>query len=76
VFEKWPALPDGKFEFRIRKDDLGAERLSVQDAAFLVDMHEVPEEKMTRLDRKRYHSLFDKLITQSDTKMGGNGGRA
>jgi hypothetical protein len=76
TFEMWPALPDGKFEFSIRNDDLGAERLSVQDAAFLVDMHEVPEEKMTRLDRKRYHSLFDKLITQSDTKMGGNGGRA
>jgi len=76
AFEKWPALPDGKFEFRIRNDDLGAERLSVQDAAFLVDMHEVPEEKMTRLDRKRYHSLFDKLITRSDSKMGGNGGRA
>jgi hypothetical protein len=63
TFEKWPALPDGKFEFRIRNDDLGAaERLSVQDAAFLVDMRKVPEEKMTRLDRKRYHSLFDKLI--------------
>jgi hypothetical protein len=76
VFEMWPALPDGKFEFRVRNDDSGAERLSAQDAAFLVDMHEVPEEKMTRLDRKRYHSLFDKLITRSDTKMGDNGGRA
>jgi hypothetical protein len=76
VFEKWPALPDGKFESCLRSDDLGAEGLSVEDAAFLVDMPKVPEEKMTRLDRKRYHSLFDKLITQSDSKMGGNGGRA
>ena len=24
VFKMWPALPDGKFEFRIRNDDLGA----------------------------------------------------
>jgi hypothetical protein len=76
VFEKWPALPDGKFESCIRSDDLGAEGLSVEDAAFLVDMHKVPEEKMTRLDRKRYHSLFDKLITQSDSKIRDNGGRA
>jgi hypothetical protein len=76
VFKMWPALPDGKFEFRIRNDDLGAERFSEQDAAFLVDMHEVPEEKMTRLDRKRYHSLFDKLMTRLDSKIGDNGGRA
>jgi hypothetical protein len=76
VFEMWPALPDGKFEFRIRKDDSGAERFSWEDAAFLVDMHEVPEEKMTRLDRNRYQSLFDKLIMRSDTKMGGNGDQA
>jgi hypothetical protein len=48
----------------------------VEDAAFLVDLHKVPEEEMTRLDRKRHHSLFDKLITQSDSKMRGNGGRA
>lgn len=31
VFEKWPDLPDGKFEFRIRGDDFGLEELSVRD---------------------------------------------
>jgi hypothetical protein len=73
VFEKWPALPDGKFEFRIRSGDFDLKGFSVRDLFFLKDMHQVPEEKMTRLDRKRYLSLFEKLITRSDSKMGGNG---
>jgi hypothetical protein len=73
VFEKWPDLPDGKFEFRIRSDDFDLKGFSVRDLFFLKDMHQVPEEKMTRLDRKRYLSLFEKLITRSDSKMGGNG---
>jgi hypothetical protein len=67
VFEKWPDLPDGKFEFRIRSDDSDLKGFSARDLFFLKDMHEVPEEKMTRLDRKRYHSLFAKLTTRSDT---------
>jgi len=63
VFKKWPDLPDGKFEFRVRSDDFGLEGFSVRDVAFLRDMHQyqVPAEKMTRLDRKRYFSLLRKL---------------
>jgi hypothetical protein len=63
MFEKWPDLPDGKFEFRIRSDDFGLKGFSVRDVAFLKDMlqYQVPEEKMTRLDRKRFFSLLRKL---------------
>jgi len=61
VFEKWPDLPDGKFEFRIRSDDFGLEELSTGDVFFLKDMQQVPAQKMTRLDRKRYFSLLRKL---------------
>lgn len=41
--------PMVNFEFSIRSDDLGVERLSVEDVAFLVDMHKVSEEKINRL---------------------------
>ena len=61
VFEKWPDLPDGKFEFRIRSDDSDLKGFSARDLGFLKDMHEVPVKKMTRLDRKRYLSLLRKL---------------
>jgi hypothetical protein len=61
ILNKWPNLPDGKFEFRIRSDDLGLEGVSVRDVDFLKDMHQIPAEKMTRLDRKRYFSLLHKL---------------
>ena len=61
VFEKWPDLPDGKFEFRIRSDDSDLKGFSARDLGFLKDMHEVPVKKMTRLDRKRYLSILRKL---------------
>jgi hypothetical protein len=61
VIDNWPAVPDGKFALRRRRDDFGDLDISVRDAEFFGDMCQIPEERMTRLERKRYLSIIDKL---------------
>jgi hypothetical protein len=62
VFEGWPVLPQGKFELQPRKrtpyDDLD---ISNEDCEFVIEMKGVPEERMTRFQRKRYASILEKL---------------
>jgi hypothetical protein len=45
------ALPQRRLNFDI----------SASDAAFVFDLHEIPEERWTRLERKRMSSIFGKL---------------
>jgi hypothetical protein len=61
VLKNWPAVPDGKFELRPRSDDFGNLDISASDAAFFREMCRIPEEQMTRLERKRYFPIVDKL---------------
>jgi hypothetical protein len=57
----WPALPDCKFELRFPRRRLNFD-ISASDAAFVFDLHEIPEERWTRLERKRISSIFGKLL--------------
>ncbi len=69
VLDNWPALPDGKFEVRIR--NLGDQNISVSDAMFLIDMYKVPEEQMTRLERKRFLSVIWQLPPNRSESVSG-----
>jgi hypothetical protein len=60
VFDIWPALPDGKFELRPRYDNID-DGISALDAVFFAKMIKIPVERMTRLERKRFKTIFEKL---------------
>jgi hypothetical protein len=55
----WPCLSAKKFEFRPAKPESKRFDVSPSDAQFFIEMAEahVPQERMSRLDRKRYQSL-------------------
>ena len=69
VFERWPLLPQGKFQLQprtgIRYDELN---ISITDWMFFLDMKNIPEEKMTRLQRKRFLSVLRALMDFEDTQ--------
>ena len=55
----WPALPKGKFE----SDPVstGGAEISPRDWLFFKEMKKLPEEEMSRLDRKRFFEIARKL---------------
>lgn len=59
-FKIWPALPKGTFE-RYPVSTTGIE-ISVRDWLFFKEMKKLPEEEMSRLDRKRFFEIARRLL--------------
>ena len=58
-FKIWPRLPKGTFErYPISTESI---QISVRDWLFFREMKRLPEEEMSRLDRKRFFEIAQKL---------------
>ena len=66
VFDIWPAVPDCKFELRPRCDDID-DGISARDAEFFAEIIKIPEERMTRLERKRFMTIIERLPPPNGT---------
>ena len=66
VFDIWPALPDCKFELRQRCKDID-DGISALDAVFFAKMIKIPVERMTRLERKRFMAIIERLPPPNGT---------
>ena len=66
VLDIWPAVPDGKFELRPWCDDID-DGISARDAAFFSEIIKTPVERMTRLERKRFMTIIERLPPPNGT---------
>ena len=62
--ECWPSLPAGAFEFCPMR--LSNPNFSVRDMEYFRRMRDVPEEQMTRLERKRFLSILEQVRELQD----------
>jgi hypothetical protein len=61
LLQIWPCLPQGKFDLCHGKNDRAHLDISFRDIEFYKERRDVPEELMTRLERKRFFSVGEKL---------------
>lgn len=66
ILANWPELPEQKFEARLRPPRT-ANDFTPSDYVFMKEMIHVPEEQMTRLDRKRFYAILERLPEEPET---------
>ena len=66
VLDVWPDIPDCKFEVRPRCDDID-DGISALDAVFFAEIIKIPEERRTRLERKRFMAIIERLPPPNGT---------